>query len=140
MKTVQVTFACPTCKGSGYIESHHANCQINSGNPCRCKGKAYCPDCKGSGEVVKPIHVGGYLNAEESAEMVELIAKLTGPTPINQDEMGGCVHCGKGHGDCHGYATSSVLDHEEDCDWLAGRKFLAKLAGIDLPDETKVTT
>ena len=44
---------------------------------------------------------------------------------VNQDEMGGCIFCGKSvgkHG--YGYATNAPKDHEEDCAWFVGRRIL----------------
>lgn len=56
---------------------------------------------------------------------VELLEKLAPESPINQDELGGCVWCaGTPPGEQYGYAGADPADHEHDCAWVVARALL----------------
>lgn len=66
-------------------------------------------------------------------EIKELLEKLAPHEPINQDEMGGCVWCGKSPpGDNYGYAQRDLTHHDADCPWVQARLLL----GDTLPKGT----
>lgn len=59
------------------------------------------------------------------AEALLLIDELTGETPLNQDEQGGCVWCGgTPPGERYGYAEADPTHHRADCPWVRARAYL----------------
>lgn len=54
-----------------------------------------------------------------------LLEKLAPYTPLNQDEMGGCVFCGSSPpGERYGYSGRFLSDHEQGCPWVKARRAL----------------
>jgi len=72
------------------------------------------------------------------AELLALIGELAPESPMNQDEMGGCVHCKGGPpGERYGYADRYLSDHGENCVWVKARVALGDqlpAARMDLKD------
>jgi hypothetical protein len=55
----------------------------------------------------------------------KLLAQLAPEDPINQDELGGCIHCGgTPPGASYGYAGRYLEDHEAGCPWVKARRLL----------------
>lgn len=55
----------------------------------------------------------------------ELLDALAPAEAMNQDEMGGCVWCaGTPPRQSYGYAGRRLIDHAEDCPWVAARAAL----------------
>ena len=54
-----------------------------------------------------------------------LLEKLAPYSPMNQDEMGGCVFCGgMPPGERYGYSGRFLSDHEKGCPWVKARRTL----------------
>lgn len=54
-----------------------------------------------------------------------LLEKLAPYSPMNQDEMGGCVFCGgMPPGERYGYSGRFLSDHEAGCPWVKARRAL----------------
>lgn len=55
----------------------------------------------------------------------KLLEQLAPAQPVNQDELGGCVHCtGTPPGKPYGYADRYLEDHEPGCPWVKARRLL----------------
>lgn len=67
------------------------------------------------------------MNMELRAEVINVLNGLVGHVP-NQDELGGCVYCGgSGKEGRWGYCDESYDCHQNDCEWVAGRRLLDEL-------------
>lgn len=54
-----------------------------------------------------------------------MLEKLAPYSPMNQDEMGGCVFCGgMPPGERYGYSCRFLSDHKAGCPWVKARRAL----------------
>jgi hypothetical protein len=54
-----------------------------------------------------------------------LLAALAPEEPLNNDEMGGCMHCGgEPPGHRYGWAGRFLEDHRPGCAWVKARRLL----------------
>lgn len=61
-----------------------------------------------------------------------LLRALAPEQPLNNDELGGCIHCGATPpGEQYGYADRYLSDHKAGCPWVKARRLL----GDKLPAE-----
>lgn len=68
---------------------------------------------------------GNEMNKTAQKALLQALTNLVSGEAINQDECGGCVYCGgSGKEGPYGYCDESYDCHQDDCEWVAGRKIV----------------
>jgi hypothetical protein len=72
-------------------------------------------------EEQKPVE----LTATSKEGLIKLLNVLAPESPINQDQLGGCVWCaGTPPGRPYGYAGTDPSHHKPDCPWVRARAII----------------